>query len=1093
MNLSKLLLPFILLMAFSAHSQTMINSLAELEDRLDDSNGNFKMTPGTYYFTTDNCGNGNLFPSADILLFTGSNSTFDFTDVKFEFDSEIFAESYSGWAVQFWPTGNNNVYLNLTMEIIGNTKPNAGGEGIHFDGNDNRIEGFHLTQRSSYPYGYGDIFGKGGGSVIGHRKRAGILVRGDRNHLLNCTVLMRSYGHGIFMQGAEDALIEGCYVEGEIRTIREVLEEEGTASPADNVDFETVWGFNLKDLEHDYSFSLQEDGIRSYTTGKIYGTEETRPTTGTQVVNCTVVQMRSGVTIGWDYTEKRVENCKVLACGTGYWFGSNTTATNCSGDASIGPLFSEDVGRSNSTVELTILDNYIPKIGNTPHLFFAGSGHKLTLHDGTTRFDEDIILQVGGSRQAHRWLEGSPSEPINRGGNNLTFINNTKYPIVIEDNANNSEFISCGDVTDNGSGNDISTPSTCTYDRPCLNTAENLEAECYDNMSGVVIEDLGMNNEKAVGTIQNGDWISFNSIDLTNMASIMAIAGTDKEGVSIEIREGSQTGTLLGTLPIPATTGFFDYQATPIVDLLQTAVGSKDLYFVFTGPAGYLFNLDKISFIADPCAEASHDPVLPIGAEDFCEAAGVNLIELENSNLVVTDISDGDYIKFTNVQFGFDNIYNSIRLLASSNTEGGTVEVRSGSLNGDLLTTINITNTGSWSEYKVFNAYTNENMTGTHDLYFIFSGTSETLFQLDNIRMLYDQCAGRSYQAYNRLEAEDFCEDGGVQIINDYIGNVQAGEWIRFSDVDFTALGPESVTISLAGFSDEGSIEVWLENPNTGDLIASTNIFSTGGWTSWQESTVDVVEGVTGVHDVYVYFRDAGTNLNWIQFNEDPNADLCDASSHDAFSQIEAEDFCDMAGVEIYDASYIGNVQSGDWLKYGNVNFGNNTATSVTVSYATQATAITLNVRIDNPTNGEIIASITVPGTGGWTNFKEITSLISSNSDLTGSHDIYLTFEGGINTDWFSFSDDLVTNVADNTKGLNQITLYPNPAQDQVHIQGAIEGSYEIFDNSGVIYLQGEITKEDQSIFTNELSTGIYFIKITDQGYSAVKKISLKR
>jgi len=106
----------------NVEAQTIISSLVELEAQLGTDNGNFKMTPGTYYFDTTNCGDGKLFPDSDILFFTGSNSTFDFTGVKFEFDSKIFSE-YTDWSVQFWPVGDNNVYLNLTMEIIGNEDP----------------------------------------------------------------------------------------------------------------------------------------------------------------------------------------------------------------------------------------------------------------------------------------------------------------------------------------------------------------------------------------------------------------------------------------------------------------------------------------------------------------------------------------------------------------------------------------------------------------------------------------------------------------------------------------------------------------------------------------------------------------------------------------------------------------------------------------------------------------------------------------------------------------------------------------------------------------------------------------------------------
>ncbi|WP_434035554.1 carbohydrate-binding protein [Formosa sp. 4Alg 33] len=720
-------------------AQTAINSLSELKDRLDDDDGNFKMTPGTYYFNTNNCGPGKLFPDADILFFTGSHSTFDFTDVKFEFDSAIFAEAYSGWSVQFWPVGDNNVYLNLTMEIIGNRRPNSGGEAIHLDGADNRIEGFHITQRSSYPYGYGDIFGKGGGSVIAHGKRAGILVRGDRNHIKGCTLIMRSYGHGIFMQGANDALIEDCYVEGELRTVGEVLQEEGTGSPADEVDFQTVWGYDLRDLQSDYRFSLQEDGIRAYTQGTPYGGEE-RPTTGTQVKNCTVVKMRSGVTIGWDYTDKVVENCKVLACETGFWFGSKTIATNCSGDGSVGPLVSEDVGRSNSTIDVTILDNYVPKIGNTPYMYFAGNDHNLTLHDGTTTFNSDIELQVGGKRYAHRWLEGSDEAPLERDANNLTFKNNTKYPVTLEYNVSNTDLTTCGSATDNGTNNSISRLDDCIYERPCENTAENLQAECYDDMENIGIRDIpGDLNEREVYAFDSGDWIAFNTIDLTAMSAIEVVALSDFDNVTLEVRQDSPTGTLLANISLSKTDAFTTFSA----DLNEMVNGKTDIYFVAKSENqnDWLFALDRLAFIEDACLAASYNPVFPISAETFCSSSDVTTEDLTPFNKVVSSIENSDYIKYANIDFGVDDHYNTIDIIASSVTTGSAVEVRSGAVDGTLLATIAIANTGSWNNYETFSSFTHDELTGTQDIYFVFTGGSGSLLRVDSFSFYYDNSA----------------------------------------------------------------------------------------------------------------------------------------------------------------------------------------------------------------------------------------------------------------------------------------------------------------------------------------------------------------
>ena len=113
------------------------------------------------------------------------------------------------------------------------------------DGSDNLLEGFHMTIRGSYPYGYGDAFGKGGGPVIGHRKHSALLVRGESNHVKNCTLIHRSYGHAIFMQAASNPIIEGCYIEGEMRSTDDMLAEEGNRISSGQCGFHDSLGLSI--------------------------------------------------------------------------------------------------------------------------------------------------------------------------------------------------------------------------------------------------------------------------------------------------------------------------------------------------------------------------------------------------------------------------------------------------------------------------------------------------------------------------------------------------------------------------------------------------------------------------------------------------------------------------------------------------------------------------------------------------------------------------------------------------------------------------------------------------------------------------------
>ena len=438
-----------------------VDSLNELSKKLDTSNECIRVTPGTYHFDADNVGEGKLFSNNHVLQFTGSNNTYLFDGVTFEFDTEIFRQFGREDVNEFHVTGRNNVFKNLVMKDIGNTAPFQTAQAVIMDGADNRVEGFTITTKGSYPYGYGDIFGKGRTRTLNHRKHSGVLIRGDRNHLKGLSLHMRSYGHGIFVQGGHDVLIEDCYVEGELSTVDAVLAERGTGTDADEINFETAWGYNLQQVTGNYHFSLQEDGIRAYSTGNVYGTDESRNTGDITVKNSTVKFMRSGVTLGLSRGVKHVENTTALGTETGFWVGSNSRVINSRGDASVGPLYSEDAARGNSVIELTLLDDVVLKVGDTPTIYLAGDDHNMTLKNGTTFYNSKFELLVGGKRFGHRWLEGSGEEPLYRDADDITFDNQTPYPVVLGDNSDGTDIKSCGSVTDNGRNNSIERNSSC--------------------------------------------------------------------------------------------------------------------------------------------------------------------------------------------------------------------------------------------------------------------------------------------------------------------------------------------------------------------------------------------------------------------------------------------------------------------------------------------------------------------------------------------------------------------------------------------------------------------------------------------------------
>jgi alpha-L-fucosidase 2 len=74
-----------------------------------------------------------------------------------------------------------------------------------------------------------------------------------------------------------------------------------------------------------------------------------------------------------------------------------------------------------------------------------------------------------------------------------------------------------------------------------------------------------------------------------NFSARISSAGA---GGTIQVRSGSQTGTVLGSVAVPVTGGWETFQT---VTTTLTGSGSGPLFLVFTGAAGNLFDVDTFT------------------------------------------------------------------------------------------------------------------------------------------------------------------------------------------------------------------------------------------------------------------------------------------------------------------------------------------------------------------------------------------------------------------------------------------------------------------------------------------------------------------
>lgn len=129
----------------------------------------------------------------------------------------------------------------------------------------------------------------------------------------------------------------------------------------------------------------------------------------------------------------------------------------------------------------------------------------------------------------------------------------------------------------------------------------------------------------------------------------------------------------------------------------------------------------------------------------------------------------------------------------------------------------------------------------------------------------------------------------------------------------------------------------------------------------------------------------------------------------DASSRVEAENFSAMSGVLVGSGgtgSVVGYFDSGDWMKFDNVDFGPGAA-RVVLSVAKGNPGGTVELRLGSPT-GPLIGTFSAQTTGGWDLYSEQEINVVPTS---GIHDLFLVGAGSsgvANVDWFQFFPEAI-------------------------------------------------------------------------------------
>ncbi len=189
----------------------------------------------------------------------------------------------------------------------------------------------------------------------------------------------------------------------------------------------------------------------------------------------------------------------------------------------------------------------------------------------------------------------------------------------------------------------------------------------------------------------------------------------------------------------------------------------------------------------------------------------------------------------------------------------------------------------------------------------------------------------------------------------------------------------------------------------------------------------------------------------------------------------------------------MGYAAPGDYLDYlvyvadsGNYKFN--------FRVASERASSQLIIRIGEGTSFTAVDTITVTSTGGWQTWKTVTS----NAVLpAGRYTMRIYVRSGeFNTNWFEAVKAPITGIE--IDAINDIRIYPNPANDKVTIEmGGLQGGEKIvsfFNANGQIVQTNKYSEPNQiEIDISYFNRGLYFVEIkVGNGFPKTSKLVVK-
>ncbi|MBN2685008.1 MAG: alpha-L-fucosidase [Pontiellaceae bacterium] len=251
------------------------------------------------------------------------------------------------------------------------------------------------------------------------------------------------------------------------------------------------------------------------------------------------------------------------------------------------------------------------------------------------------------------------------------------------------------------------------------------------------------------------------------------------------------------------------------------------------------------------------DPYVRNEAETICWSTGVKTEPCSAGGMNVSEINSGDYIKVMGVDFGEMGAEGFTASIASGSS-GGILELHLDGVDGALIGSVAVSNTGGWQEWKTVNGRIS-GVQGVHDLFLVFKGDSEEyLFNIDHWRF---SKAGAIET--HMIEAENAEYVGGaIEVVDSVdsetgmVGLSKPSQGLKFTNLP----AAEKLAIRYASV-EVGTISVMVND----QPVRKVNVHSSGSLTgSFLDAIIDVMIPANSTVTIRLENGDVPVNIDRI-------------------------------------------------------------------------------------------------------------------------------------------------------------------------------------------------------------------------------------